>query len=290
MRWNSMKLLARGKEINLSRTLIMAILNVTPDSFSDGGKFMEKSAALARALDLKGLGADIIDIGGESTRPGARTVTSQEEISRIIPVIQSLKRSGSMPFISIDTYKSTTARAALEAGADIINDISGGTFDPDIIKVVSEFGAGFVITHINGTPKDMQNDPVYSSRGAAYDIAGYFRKRLDAAAAGGIPSENIILDPGIGFGKTLADNFDIINNIQLFKVYNRPVLIGTSRKSMIGEVTGASPEDRIFGTAAMVALAVEKGADIIRVHDVREMKQAAQMAFALAGHGIWGDK
>jgi dihydropteroate synthase len=285
-----MKLFARGKDVNLSRTLIMAILNVTPDSFSDGGRFMEPGAAAARALELKSSGSDIIDIGGESTRPGAGSVTSMEEISRVVPVIQLLKKSCACPLISVDTYKSTTARAALEAGADIINDISGGTFDPDIMRIAAEFGAGFVITHINGMPKDMQNDPVYSCRGAAHDIAGYFRERLAAAAAAGIRSENIILDPGIGFGKTLADNFDIINNIQLFKVYGRPVLIGVSRKSMIGEVTGAAPEDRIFGTAATVALAVEKGADIIRVHDVKEMKQAAEMAFALAGHGIWGDK
>jgi dihydropteroate synthase len=279
-----MKFVARGSQLDINRTLIMAVLNVTPDSFSDGGVYFEKNADVKRGIQLQSLGADIIDIGGESTRPGAEPVSPAEEISRVVPVIRELKNSGIKALISADTYRSSTARAALDAGADIINDISGGTFDPDIMKTAAEYGAGYVIMHIKGSPKDMQKNAVYSTRGAAADISAYFSERIKSAVDIGLKTENLILDPGIGFGKTLNDNFDIIENLGLFRAFGMPVLIGTSRKSMIGEVTGTPPDGRIFGTAATVALAVEKGADIVRVHDVKEMKQAADMAFAFANY------
>ncbi len=279
-----MKLLARGREININRTLIMAILNITPDSFSDGGRYIESGAAISRGHEMESQGADIIDIGGESTRPGAAPVSKEDETARVVPVIYALKKSKIKCLISIDTYKSAVAREALNAGADMINDISGGTFDRDMLKTAAEYRAAFVISHILGTPGNMQDNPVYSENGAAHDIARYFRARIEAASAAGLRHENLILDPGIGFGKTLNDNFEIINNIGLFKPFGLPVLIGVSRKSMIGAVTGAPAGDRAFGTAAAVALSVEKGADIVRVHDVKEMKQAAEVAFALAGN------
>lgn len=272
---------ARGKEIDFNTVRIMGILNVTPDSFSDGGQFIDSAKALEHAFKMKAEGADVIDVGGESTRPGAVKITAQQEIERVVPVIRAIRAADADVCISIDTYKSATAKAAFDAGADIINDISGGIFDPDIMEIAANAGAGFIIMHINGTPEKMQENPVYSSKGIIYDIKNFFQEQIIAAVASGLKKENLMLDPGIGFGKTLRDNFEIINRLGEFKELGLPVLVGTSRKSMIGKVLGLDAGSRLFGTAASVALCTAKGADMLRVHDVKEMKESALMTRAM---------
>jgi dihydropteroate synthase len=276
-----MELKLRDKSIVLDRTLIMGILNVTPDSFSDGGMFKDADAAIKRAHEMVNEGADIIDIGGESTRPGAETVSEEEELKRVIPVIEGFRKADIITPLSVDTYKSRVAGRALAAGADIVNDISGGTFDGRNIMTAAEYGAAYVIMHIKGTPKNMQEDPVYSKRGVVADLKEFFKERIQAALAGGIKKESIIIDPGIGFGKTLNDNFKIIDGIPELLELGYPVLIGTSRKSMIGKVLNAGPDSRLFGTAATVALSIAKGASIVRVHDVKEIKDVARMSDAM---------
>ncbi len=279
-----MELICRGKKLSLNRTLIMGVLNVTPDSFSDGGEYFDAGKAIARGLGMEKEGADIIDIGGESTKPGAKSVPADEESARVIPVIEGLVKAGAKALISTDTYKSKTARKALEAGASIINDISGGTIDPEIMNVAAEYGAGYVIMHMLGTPGTMQDNPVYSEKGPVNDILLFFEERIKAALASGIKKENLILDPGIGFGKTLKHNFEILDSLDSFKKFGVPLLLGTSRKSLIGKVLNLNPDKRVYGTAATVAIAVAKGADLIRVHDVKEMKETADMAYAVSNY------
>jgi len=275
---------ARGREMDFNTVRIMGILNITPDSFSDGGLFIESDKALDHALKMINEGADVIDAGGESTRPGAARVTAQQETARVVPVIRSLRAADEKIFISIDTYKSGTAYEAIKAGADIINDISGGTFDPEIMKIAAQTHAGFIIMHINGTPDKMQKNPVYSPAGVIHDIKDYFRERISSALAAGIKKENLMLDPGIGFGKTLKDNFEIIDRLNEFKEFGIPLLVGTSRKSMIGKVLGLDADKILFGTAASVALCTAKGADMLRVHDVKEMKETALMTRAMSDY------
>ncbi|MEI7542479.1 MAG: dihydropteroate synthase [bacterium] len=275
---------ARGLEIDFNTIRIMGILNITPDSFSDGGMFFDKAKALAHALDMIKDKADIIDIGGESTRPGAVKISAEEESQRIVSVISEIRAADSNILISVDTYKAVVAENALRAGADIINDISGGTYEPKIMKIAAAAKAGFIIMHIKGTPETMQENPVYSANGVVSDINDFFKQQIAIALAAGLSKDNIILDPGIGFGKTLKNNFEIIDQFSEFKRFRLPVLIGTSRKSMIGKVLGLDADKRLFGTAASVALCTAKGADILRVHDVKEMRETALMTRAMTDY------
>ena len=260
-------------------TKIMGILNVTQDSFSDGGLYFDKSAAINRAIQMVEEGADIIDIGGESTRPGSEPVPEEEEIRRTIPVIEALVKEISVP-ISIDTYKSRVANRALEAGASMVNDISGLRFDPDMPDVIAYHDVPVVIMHIKGTPKDMQRNPVYEA--LIPEIMDYLREGIRIAAKAGIKEDKIIIDPGIGFGKTFEHNLDIICNLNEFTLLGKPILIGPSRKAFIGKVLGdLPPTDRLEGTAAAVAISIFNGANIIRVHDVKEMVHVAKVADAI---------
>jgi dihydropteroate synthase len=274
------KIECRGKALDLgSRTHVMGILNATPDSFSDGGRFAAADRALAHAREMAAAGADIIDIGGESTRPGAAPVTEEEELRRIIPLIERLSAELTVP-ISVDTYKSSVARKALEAGASIINDISGLRFSPDMAKVAADFGAAVVIMHIKGTPRDMQQNPVYTD--VVGEVTAYLEEGIELAVRAGVDREKIMVDPGIGFGKNLEHNLTILNRLDEFKSLGRPIVLGTSRKKFIGTILDIpAPEQRVDGTAATVALGIERGAAIVRVHDVARMAQVARMTDAI---------
>jgi dihydropteroate synthase len=258
-----------------SRTYLMGILNITPDSFSDGGIYLSKTAAVVHALRMQEEGADIIDIGGESTRPGAEKVSMREERKRVIPVIEELSRKLKIP-MSIDTYKSPVAEAALSAGASMVNDISGLRFDKRMPEVVFRYDVPVVIMHIRGTPKNMQNNPSYQA--LIPEIMEYFREGIEIARNAGISDGKIILDPGIGFGKTVQHNLEIIRRLNEFSGFEKPLLFGPSRKSFIGRVLGDLPvTDRLEGTAAAVAVGVFNGANIIRVHDVQAMKRVVEV-------------
>lgn len=273
---NSRRILCRGKALDFSkRTCIMGILNVTPDSFSDGGLFYDKEKAVSHALEMAGQGADIIDIGGESTRPGADEISIDQEIDRVVPVIEALRNQSDI-IISIDTYKSKTARYALEAGADIINDISGLNFDPEMSEVAAKYDTPVIIMHIKGTPKNMQNNPHYNN--LIDEIKGYLKNSIKKAVEAGINRQKIIIDPGIGFGKSVKDNYIILNRLNEFLDIDCPVLMGVSRKSFIGKLLDLSENERIMGTAAAVAVSVVNGADIVRVHDVAEMAEVVRVA------------
>lgn len=256
----------------------MGILNVTPDSFSEKGTFFDTDKAIRRGMEMAEEGADIIDIGGESTRPGAERVSAEEEIKRVIPVIKELARNITVP-ISIDTYKAGVARKALDAGAEIINDISGLRFDSSMPGLAASSGAAVAIMHIKGTPSDMQKSPTYTS--LINEIVEYIKDSIRIAEDAGIEPDKIVIDPGIGFGKTIDHNLTIIKNLESFKAFGKPILVGISRKSFIGKVTGAEVDDRLIGTAATISASIMKGADIVRVHDVREGVQAVRMVDAI---------
>jgi len=269
----------RSRKLEIGRrTLIMGILNVTPDSFSDGGLYASVESAVEHAERMVSEGADIIDVGGESTRPGAESVPAEDEIRRILPVIEKLTKITKIP-ISIDTYKSSVARRALEAGACIINDISALRGDPDMAYVAAEAGVSVALMHMKGTPKDMQVNPHYDD--PINEITSFFRERIQAAVDAGISPDQIIIDPGIGFGKTAEHNLEIIRRLREFKSLGKPILIGTSRKSFIGKVLDLPVDDRLEGTAATVAVSICNGADIVRVHDVKEMLRVARMTDAI---------
>ncbi|MCD6326220.1 dihydropteroate synthase [bacterium] len=270
---------ARDKSLDLSeRTAIMGVLNITPDSFSDGGDFLEPSAAIDRALQMAIEGADIIDIGAESTRPGAKSVDSAEQIRRLLPVLSAIKgRSNAL--ISVDTCRADVAGSVLQEGADIINDISGLNFDRGMADVVASHDAGIVIMHIKGTPQNMQDAPHYDDLlGEVYSsLAQSCSKALEA----GIDRTSIVVDPGIGFGKTLKHNLELLNNLFTFKGLSMPILIGPSRKSFLGRILNAEVGERLFGTAASVAVGILRGATIVRVHDVSEIRQVRDVADAI---------
>jgi dihydropteroate synthase len=261
------------------KTYIMGILNVTTDSFSDGGLLFDTSAAINRALRMAEDGADIIDIGGESTRPGADPVPAEEELRRTIPVIEAIANEVDIP-LSIDTCKADVAKKALDAGASMVNDISGLRHDRAMPGVVSEYGVPVVIMHIKGKPKDMQKNPRYEA--LIPEMLDYLRDSIRLASNAGIPEGKIIVDPGIGFGKTFEQNLSIIHNLREFTLFEKPVLVGPSRKAFIGKILGdAPPGERLEGTAAAVAISIINGANIIRVHDVKEMVKVARVADAI---------
>jgi dihydropteroate synthase len=261
------------------KTCIMGVVNITPDSFSDGGLFFDKGKAVAHALRLVEDGADLLDIGGESTRPGSEPVSLQEELRRTIPVIEAIAREVRVP-ISIDTYKSGVARRALDAGASMVNDISGLKYDAEMPAVVAEYGVPVIVTHIKGHPRDMQKNPVYEA--LIPEIMDYLRESIRIAEEAGIPGDRIIIDPGIGFGKTFVNNLEVINNLREFRQLGKPLAVGVSRKAFIGKILGDAPAaERLEGTAAAVAISIYNGAQIVRVHDVKEMAKVAKVADAI---------
>ena len=260
------------------KTLIMGILNVTPDSFYDGGKLSGPESALAHARTLIDDGADILDIGGESSRPGAAPVPADEERARVLPVIERLAPLGCP--ISVDTYHSETARQALFLGARMINDITALRHDPAMGEVVAEAGCDCVLMHMLGTPRTMQNNPRYTD--IVDDLRAFFEERMDYAVHQGIAEDALWLDPGFGFGKSVQHNLEMLRRLREFKQLGRPILIGTSNKSTVGAVLDAPVDDRAEGTAATVAIAVWNGADAVRVHDVKTMARVAKMTNTIA--------
>lgn len=268
-----------GKDITFGpRTWIMGVINITPDSFSDGGRYFDKDKALERGFQLIEEGSDIIDIGGESTRPGSEPISPEEEIGRVVPLITALrKRTDTL--ISIDTTKSEVAQAALDAGADIINDISALRFDPRMAPLVAEEDVPVILMHMKGTPKTMQVNPTYED--VLLEVKAFLEESIDKAQASGIKKEKIIIDPGIGFGKRLKDNLVLINNLHMLEELERPILIGVSRKSFIGSILDSPPEERLEGTIASAVLSVIHGAHILRIHDVSSVKKAVRVAEAI---------
>lgn len=256
------------------KTLIMGILNLTPDSFSDGGKFLKKEDALRHAQEMEKEGADIIDVGGESTRPGARTVSLEEELRRVIPLIRELRKKVRVP-ISIDTRKAKVAKEAIESGANIINDVSALRYDPDMLKVVKKYKVPIIVMHMKGSPRTMQRAPQY--RDLLSEIYTFFERTIQKLVQEGIDESKIIIDPGIGFGKTLEHNVQILRRLREFRSLGRPILLGPSRKSFIGQILNLPVDRRLNGTLASCACAIMNGADILRVHDVREVVELAKV-------------
>lgn len=267
----------KGHRIRLDKTAVMGILNVTPDSFYDGKRYKDVRNAVKRALEMEADGADIIDIGGESTRPGSESVSVGEELDLVIPVIKRLKGKLSIP-ISIDTYKPQVAERALEHGAELVNDIFALRRE-GMAEVVSGADVPVVLMHMSGTPKTMQKNPVYAD--VVSEIKSFFKERVRFAVSCGISKEKIILDPGIGFGKTTQNNLQIIRDLKKFQDLRYPILVGPSRKSFIGDTLGLEPDERLEGTIASVILSVVNGAAIVRVHDVKENVRAIRMVESL---------
>ncbi len=277
----------RGRRLDYTRrTLIMGIINCTPDSFYAGSRVQEVDAAVAAGVRMAAEGADLLDIGGESTRPGSEPVSVQEEIDRVLPVIEKL-HSQVEAAISIDTYKARVAEAALEAGANMVNDISGLRFDPEMAECVRRYEAAIVVMHIKGRPRDMQQNPEY--RDLMAELHDYFAERISFCESHGISRERIILDPGIGFGKRYEHNYEILRRLRELSEFSQAVLIGPSRKSFLGAALGLPPEERLEGTAAAVTIGIQNGADIVRVHDVAEMARVARVADLLAGKSQLGE-
>jgi dihydropteroate synthase len=267
------------RQLDLAKKVaIMGILNLTPDSFYDGGRYTQEEKALVRVEEMVSHRADLIDIGGESTRPGATKVSTEEELRRIIPVIGKIKELFEIP-ISVDTYKAQIAQEAIEAGADMINDISGLRFDSELKQVMAKYKVPLVLMHIKGTPGDMQNNPYYDS--LLGEIISYLRESIVIAKEAGIDEERIVIDPGIGFGKSAQHNLEIINKLSELKSLGRPILIGVSRKSFIGNVLNLPLQERLEGSLAATCLAVTQGARIVRTHDVKETRRAIDLTQAI---------
>ena len=254
----------------------MGILNVTPDSFSDGGNYSDPEKAFRHALEMVEQGADFIDVGGESSRPGSESITVDEELRRVLPVIQKLSKATNIP-VSIDTYKPEVARQAFDAGAVIVNDISGLHFDPHLADVAAKANASMILMHTKGTPKMMQSNPEYQN--VVGEICDYFEESIRIAESKGV--HQIILDPGIGFGKKLSHNLEVFKKLSEFQKFGYPVLIGPSRKSFIGNILNVEIDQRLEGTAAAVAVSIMNGANIVRVHDVKEIKRVAAVVDAI---------
>ena len=261
------------------RPLVMGIVNVTPDSFSDGGHFADPARAVDRALQLVDEGADILDVGGESTRPGSAPVSPGEEIRRVVPVVAAIAKCTAVP-ISVDTTKAAVARRCLDAGATIVNDVTGLRGDPSMAAVVAEFRAGVVVMHMRGTPATMQADPHYAD--VVAEVAAFFEERLHALAAAGISEEAVCLDPGIGFGKALGHNLDLLANLGAFARFGRPVCLGVSRKGFVGTLCGRAVADRTAGSLAVACFAAARGGtQVLRVHDVGPTRDAAVLLDAI---------
>jgi dihydropteroate synthase len=275
-----MILRCRDRELDVgTRAAVMGILNVTDNSFSDGGQFLSTESAVAHALDMIGEGADIIDVGGESTRPGAAPVPEDEELRRVVPVIEALARQTDCT-ISIDTSKARVAEAAVRAGARIINDVTGLRGDPEMVRVAADTGAGVVLMHMQGTPRDMQKSPRY--RDVVAEIREFFRLSYAHALRSGIHPMSVAFDPGIGFGKTVAHNLELLARSPELRVEERPLLYGVSRKSFLGRVLGSDDlEDRFWPTVALTSFLREKGVNLFRVHDVRPNREALRMTEAI---------
>jgi dihydropteroate synthase len=279
----SHQFLARGKTFGLGlRTWLVGVVNVTPDSFFDGGLYFEPARAIERALALAAEGADIIDIGGESSRPGSNPIPAKEEKKRILPVVEVVKQKKDV-LISVDTTKAEVAEAALAAGADIINDISAGRFDPQMLPVVARSGAGLILMHMKGTPRTMQIAPHYDD--VLGEVRAFLKERLEAAEECGVRRESIILDPGIGFGKKLEHNLALLNNLGALADLERPLLVGISRKSFIGKILKLETPDRLEGTIAAAVVSLLHGASLLRVHDLQAVKRAVAVAEAILGQG-----
>jgi dihydropteroate synthase len=259
--------------------LIMGVVNVTPDSFSDGGKFFDPAKAVAHALELIAQGAEILDLGGESTRPGAEPVGETEELHRVIPVVEQLASRIKIP-LSVDTMKPAVARAALQAGASIVNDVAANREDDEMWRMVAEFRAGYICMHARGTPQTMQTDPVYAN--VVREVGEFFSGRLEKLSASGVDADQVALDVGIGFGKTVGHNLQLLAALRSFTTLRRPLVIGVSRKSFIGKLLGVDLGARLPASLACATLAVESGVQIIRTHDVAETVQAARMTEAIA--------
>ncbi|MCL1470912.1 dihydropteroate synthase [Argonema antarcticum] len=260
-------------------TYLMGVLNVTPDSFSDGGEFSAPNSALAQARYLLEAGADILDIGGQSTRPGSADISKEAELDRVLPIVNSIRQESSVP-ISVDTTKASVARAAVAAGADMVNDISGATFDPEMLPTVAELGVPIVLMHIRGTPQTMQQMTDYQD--LVGEIYEFLLSRIAAAVAAGIDQTKIIVDPGIGFAKTYNQNLEILRRLGEFRLLGCPILVGLSRKSFIGHILNQpDPKQRVWGTGAACCAAISFGADILRVHDVKQMHDVCRVADAI---------
>lgn len=273
-----------GRRITFERTRLMGIINVTPDSFFAGSRKEDLKQALQAASDMIENGADILDIGGLSTRPGSEPVGEEEELKRVVPAVKAIRQEFPQIPISVDTYRAKVAKEALDAGADIINDISGLQFDENLVKIVAEYKAPLVLMHIKGTPKDMQKNPHYDD--VVREIAEYFCERMEFAVSSGVRPESIILDPGIGFGKNYEHNLEILSRLKEFKSFKKPLLIGASRKTFIGKALGdLPPEERLEGTLAVTALCALSGVDIVRVHDVKENRRVLDLVEAVKCRG-----
>lgn len=260
--------------------LVMGVLNVTPDSFSDGGRFATVDAAVEQASHQAQNGADLIDIGGESTRPGSQRVSADEQISRVVPVIRAIRARGIDLAISIDTTRAAVVQAALDAGANFVNDISAGTDDPALLPLVAQRNVPIILMHMQGAPATMQKAPAYDDVTA--DVKRSLEARVRAATDAGIEAGRVLIDPGIGFGKTMEHNLELLRHLRSFTSFGLPMILGTSRKKFIGTITGEDePSQRLFGTAASVAWCVSQGASIVRVHDVKPMGQVVRMIRAI---------
>jgi len=268
------------RRLSFDRPLVMGIVNVTPDSFFDGGRFDHPRLALEHGRRLVEAGADLLDIGAESTRPGSLPIDEEEELRRLIPVVRALAQAVSVP-VSVDTSKAAVARAAIKAGAVMVNDVTALRGDPDMVEVVAQTGVALVLMHMQGTPQTMQQAPTYED--VVEEVADFLAGRARFAMERGVEQSRIVLDPGIGFGKVLTHNLDLLAHLRMFTTLGFPVLVGPSRKGFIGQLTKQTVEARAWGTAGVVALAVEQGANILRVHDVAAMRDVVNVAAAISG-------
>jgi dihydropteroate synthase len=274
----------RDKRLELGRrTRIMGVVNITPDSFSDGGRFLSPDCAVEHCFALIEAGADLLDLGGESSRPGAEPTPAEVELERLLPVVEALRKAAPV-IISVDTYKAAVAREALKQGADVINDINACRFDAEMFKVVKAYDAGMVLMHMRGTPQTMQSLP--PSPDILTEVENDLDRALLWAYGHGISRDRILLDPGIGFGKTFEDNLAILNRLPFLRRFAHPIVVGASRKSFLGRILDAPPDRRLLGTVASSVAAILHGAHVLRVHDVKEVREAAQVADAILAEGV----